>query len=153
MLAPLLLVIFGLILIIVEVVLIPGTTFIGVIGFIMAMIGVWQGYTDHGIVVGSIMLASVAGVSALVFWLCIKFEVWSWFALKNKMSARVNEDLLKDVEVGQTGITLSVLRPAGKANINEKNLEVHTLGLYVEPGTTVRIISVEQYKIIVEPIS
>lgn len=153
MLGEILLIVFGLLLIIVEVALIPGTTFVGIIGFVMTMIGVWQGYTEHGVLVGSLMLGSVIVISALTFWLCIKYEVWSWFALKDKMSAKVNEDLLKEVEVGQTGTTLSVLRPAGKASINGKELEVHTRGLYVEPGTAVRIVSVEQYKIVVEPIS
>ncbi len=56
--------------------------------------------------------------------------------------------------VGQEGITLSALRPIGKAEFEDKEFEVKTLGNYLETGTPIKIIAIDKSKqIIVEPLS
>ena len=55
------------------------------------------------------------------------------------------------VKVGDIGTTVSVLKPVGKALINDTELEVKTGGSYLENGRTVRVTSISLNQIIVEP--
>lgn len=55
--------------------------------------------------------------------------------------------------VGDTGITRTILRPAGKAEFGEALVDVEAQGEFLEPGTPVRIISREGDRFVVEAVS
>jgi len=57
------------------------------------------------------------------------------------------------VQIGDEGITLSTLRPIGKAEFNSKTYEVKTSGNYVDRGEKVKITQIESHQIVVEPIN
>ena len=52
-------------------------------------------------------------------------------------------------EVGQTGVSLTPLRPAGKATFGDEVYDVVTQGDFIEKGNTVRIIKIKGVKMIV----
>jgi membrane-bound serine protease (ClpP class) len=52
--------------------------------------------------------------------------------------------------VGLRGATITALRPAGTAQFGDRRLDVVTEGLFVDPGTPVRIASVHGSRIVVE---
>ncbi len=54
------------------------------------------------------------------------------------------------VKAGDTGITISGLRPSGKADFNGNRMDVITQGDFIEPGERVKIIHHTHNKIIVE---
>lgn len=143
----------GLILIIVEVIFIPGTTFVGIAGFIFLVAGVALSFNYYGKEVGWIIFGSSAVLSGGLFYLAFRTNAWSRFALKSSIDSKVNEGELDSFTQGQEGVAVSTLRPVGKAEINNKIVEVTTLGDYVDSGTPVRIIKVLSNQIIVEPIN
>jgi membrane-bound ClpP family serine protease len=143
----------GLILIIVEVIFIPGTTFVGIAGFIFLVIGVAFSFSYFGREVGWMVFGSSAVLSGGLFYLAFRTNAWSRFALKSTIDSKVNEGELDTFVLGQEGVAISTLRPVGKAEINNKIVEVTTLGDYAESGTKVRIIKVSTNQIIVEPIN
>ncbi len=53
--------------------------------------------------------------------------------------------------VGQTGTALTTLRPAGRASVDGRNVDVVTEGGYVEVGTPLRVVRVEGPSVIVRP--
>ena len=53
---------------------------------------------------------------------------------------------------GEIGKTLTPLRPAGAAMINERKFDVVSEGKFVEPGTVVKVIRVNGSTVIVEPV-
>lgn len=55
--------------------------------------------------------------------------------------------------VGQVGVALTTLRPSGKADIEGRVVDVVVEGQMVQPGQQVRVITVEQMRIVVEPIA
>ncbi|MBC5774454.1 hypothetical protein H8S95_10305 [Pontibacter sp. KCTC 32443] len=148
-----LLIVIGLILIIVELVFIPGTTLIGILGFVLAGIGIWIGYAALGTSVGHLILGLSVLVAGLAFFYSFRSDAWSRFALKETIDSRVNEDYQHNLQVGETGVTISALRPQGTALFNDEHHEVQTNGEFVDPNTTVRIIKLSQHKIIVEAVS
>lgn len=143
----------GLLLIVVELIFVPGTTVVGILGFILTAIGVWIGYAALGTTIGHIILAGTVLVGALAFVYSFRSESWSNFALKNQNRSHVNEDNPHLLEEGEIGKTVSALRPQGTALFAERHHEVQTQGEFVAPNKVIRIIRLHQNKIIVEEIS
>jgi membrane-bound ClpP family serine protease len=146
------LIFFGILLVIVEIIFIPGTTIVGIIGAIFMIAGVTASFSYFGQRGGWITLGGTALSSAFIAYYAFKTNVWGKFSLKTTSLGKVNEGELASLEVGQEGIAISSLRPSGKAEIKEKTYEVKTLGAYVDFGSKIRIIKINTNQIIVEPI-
>jgi membrane-bound ClpP family serine protease len=73
--------------------------------------------------------------------------------LKSAIKSKVNEGELEVLKVGETGLTISALRPMGKAEFHGKMYEVTSLTNYVEHGVQVKIIKLSSNQIIVEPLN
>jgi membrane-bound ClpP family serine protease len=142
----------GLVLLLIEILFVPGTTLVGILGFIVLGIGVGLSFKYFGTEVGWITLGSTAVAAGLTLYISFKSNLWSRFALNSSNTGKVNEDPV-GLSVGDEGVTLSALRPIGKAEIGRKTFEVKTLGSYVEAGQRVRIIQLNLNQIFVEPIT
>lgn len=147
------LIILGLVLIIVEVIFVPGTTLVGIIGFIFSGIGVYLSFVYYGAVTGFAVLAASTVVAGIAIYVSFKGEVWKKFALKGTISSRVNDEYKYNLMVGETGIATSSLRPIGKAEFNDIVFEVRSNGRYIKTGEEVKIIKIESNRIFVEPIN
>ncbi len=55
------------------------------------------------------------------------------------------------VAAGDSGVALSSLRPSGTAEINGDVIDVVADMGYIEPGTPVRVIQIDGYRVVVEP--
>lgn len=142
----------GLTLIIVELVFIPGTTVVGLLGLIFAIVGIVISYSHFGNDIGFyILLATLASTLAALFY-SFRSGAWSKFSLKSSISSKVNEGIMASLHIGDEGITVSTLRPMGKAEFNSKTFEVKTSGNYIERGEKVKITQIESNQIVVEPI-
>lgn len=146
------LIFFGILLVIAEIIFVPGTTLVGIIGVGFMIAGVVSSFSYFGQQGGWITLGGTVIASAVITYYAFKANVWGKFSLKMSSSGKVNEGVLEGITVGQEGIAISSLRPSGKAEINDKTFEVKTLGAFVDSGSKVRIIKVNTNQIIVEPI-
>lgn len=147
------LILFGLILIIAEIIFIPGTTIVGILGFLFLIVGVGFSFQYFGSETGWITVGISAAVSGLLLYYSFKSNVWGRFSSKSKIDSRVNEGLLDKIQVGNEGVTLSTLRPFGNAEVNDQIIEVKTFGNYLESGTKIRVVQINLNQIIVEQIN
>ncbi len=143
----------GLLLIIVELIFVPGTTIVGILGFVLTAIGIWIGYAALGTDTGHIILAATVLIGGLAFIYSFRSDSWTRFALKDQHRSRVNEEFPHTLAVGDVGKTVSALRPQGTAIFAERHHEVQTNGEFLAPNTQIRIIKLNQNKITVEEIS
>jgi membrane-bound ClpP family serine protease len=152
-LAVILLILFGLGFIIAEIIFVPGTTLLGVIGIVFTIAGIVISYLSFGAGIGTLVLtiSLLVGLSVLIY--SFKSGVWEKFALKTSINSKFNEGSMDDIQVGEEGITISALRPVGKADFRDKIFEVTTLGNFLPSGTKVRIVSIKNNKIFIEPIN
>lgn len=67
----------------------------------------------------------------------------------NLQDARVDSDLKQNVNIGDTGIAASVLRPCGKARFNELLYDVVSEGDFIDSGTEIVIKKISGTKIVV----
>lgn len=147
------LVLFGLLLLIAEIIFVPGTTVVGLIGFVFMAVGVGLSFRYFGSETGWTIVGCTAVASGGLFYLAFKTNVWGKFALKSSIDSKVNEGELDELQPGQEGIALSALRPVGKGDFSNKTYEVRSNGEYLEAGTRIRIVKVLSHQIIVEPLT
>ena len=146
------LIVIGIVLIIVEIIFVPGTTVVGIIGGILAAIGVVLSFSYFGDTIGWITLGSTALLSGIMFYWSLRSRAWERFSLKSTIEGRVNEVDTKSLRVGEEGTAISALRPMGKAELGGKFLEVTSLGSYIETGTRIKVVRVSSNQIVVEPV-
>jgi membrane-bound ClpP family serine protease len=146
------LIISGIILLIIEVIFIPGTTVVGLLGLIFLIAGVSFSYSQYGSETGFYVL--LLSLSAFVFALYWSFRKGAWkkFSLNKSIESRVNEGMTESLKPGAEGVAVSALRPAGSAEFDGKILEVTTHGDYLAAGSRIRIVQVRGQLIVVEPV-
>lgn len=143
----------GLVLMVVELVFIPGTTVVGILGLIFSIAGVIISYRHFGNETGFYVLISTGIVTGAALFYSFRSNAWTRFSLKSSNRSKVNEGMISELHVGDEGKTISTLRPVGKAEFNERQFEVKTLGDYVDKGIKVKILHIQANNIIVKPLN
>jgi membrane-bound ClpP family serine protease len=141
----------GIFLLIVEIIFVPGTTVVGILGFLSMGYGIFQSYSTYGNTVGTFTLIGSLLATLLLFYLSFKNRSWERFSLKTSIKSRVNEDE-RSLEVGMKGMTLSSLKPVGKALFEEDEMEVRSNGGFVEENVEIEVLRIEGKKIFVQPV-
>jgi membrane-bound ClpP family serine protease len=145
----LLLILGGLILLILELLVVPGTTVVGVIGFILIATGIWQAYVAYGITVGTIVLVAVVILSVLALIYSLRSKTWEKVKLNSSIDSRVNTHSQK-LSVGDRGTTISRLNPMGKALFNGEYYEVSSFVEFIPNNTPVEIVEIDGAKVYVK---
>lgn len=146
------LILFGLALIVAEIIFVPGTTLVGVVGFVFLVLGAGLSFNYFGSNTGWTVTGGTAVASGLILYYAFKANVWGRFSLKSTNTGKVNEGELEGIVEGTEGVALSALRPSGKAELGNRTFEVRTMGNYVESGTRIRVMQIISNQIIVEPL-
>ena len=143
----------GLSLIVVEVLVIPGSSIVGFIGFGITVGTIYMAYRFHGSQAGTIVLGGSVVISGGFLYYAIKYKVWERFSLNKEIDGHVSSNVNEKISVGLEGIAVSALKPYGKAEFDDETYEVVTHGSFVDVGTLIRIVKVESEKIFVQPIN
>lgn len=143
----------GLALILVELVFIPGTTLVGLLGLIFTVVGIVISYDHFGSDIGFYFLIGTLLTTLIGLFYSFRTGAWTKFSLKTSIDSKVNEGITQQLKVGDEGVSVSTLRPMGKAEFQSEVFEVKTLGNYVEQGQKVKIIQIQYNQIVVEPLN
>ncbi len=147
------LVFIGFILILLEILFVPGTTFVGILGFIATIGGIYLSFEYFGVATGWWFTLGCALFFFLSLYYSFKMKTWERFSLKGSMQGKFNEGSTDGLNQNDEGVTISTLKPVGKAEFNNKEYEVKSFGEYIEPETKVRIVNISNNSILVEPIN
>lgn len=159
-----LLFVLGTTLIFLELLLFPGTLILGISGFAIVLIAFLRSMID--IYPADPILPSAAqlqqplanlGIAFLITLIIVlilakilpKTSFYHQLVLQ-KTNPTPPPAETKDFKIGQTGKTLTLLRPIGVANFGSGPVDVITQGDYLPEKTNVKIIKIEGAKIIVE---
>lgn len=133
------LIIAGLLFLLLEVMVIPGTTVVGVAGFALIAFSVWESYHTFGTPIGHFVLLGTIFFTILTIYLSLKSKTWNKIMLKTEMDGRVNEIDTNNIKVGDSGVSVSRLAPSGKALFNDEYFEVHTNGEFIDQETNILV--------------
>jgi membrane-bound ClpP family serine protease len=143
------LIVLGVLFLLLEILVIPGTTFAGIVGFALLFVGIWQAYASKGIVEGHITLGATLLVTVITLYYSFKAGTWKRMALKTTVDGKMDQLDGINIKEGDTGTSVSRLAPSGKAMINNDIVEVHTYGEFIDQEIEIIVISVKDNKIIV----
>lgn len=165
----------GLLLLVLEVLVIPGTFVAGGIGLLMMLAALVVAMVDEGMmdsfmddsdasVINVVTLVGLpviylalgvlgaGGLAALLLRFLPTLPMYHSLAVDEELKpgtsiAGMERNLQR---VGQSGVALTQLRPGGRAEFDGEVLEVHSAGGFVEAGTAVKIVSVDGMRILVD---
>jgi membrane-bound ClpP family serine protease len=141
----------GLAFIFIELFLIPGTAFVGILGFVVVLGGVYMGYSQLGASTGNIvMVLTLASLVGLLVVGLRRIASLRW-ADKETIDSRAGELEYPTVKPGDEGVTFNALRPNGTARINGQRVEVFSIGEFIDPETPVVVTKVTTNRIYVKP--
>lgn len=144
------LIVAGLLFLLLEVMVIPGTTVVGVAGFALIAFSVWESYHTFGTPVGHFVLLGTIFFTILTIYLSLKSKTWNKIMLKTEVDGRVNEIDTNNIKVGDSGVSVSRLAPSGKAIFNDEYFEVHTNGEFIDQETNILVTHFLDNKVFVE---
>ena len=144
------LILVGFIFLLLEVLVVPGTTVIGFIGAAMMAFGVYSTYAYFGAAAGTYTLAGTLIFSAVALTMAFKSNSWKIAMLDSKIDGKVNLVDIENVKPGDEGITITRLNPMGKALINNEYYEVTSRENLIDPDTKIVILKVDGNQIIVK---
>lgn len=145
----------GLILLAVEVLILPGFGVAGIIGIASLVISIVLAAPSLEQAVISLVLALIGTIALLV--VSIKFmptrRVWQKLILGVKQQTEggyVAPEVSMERLKGAQGVSVSILRPAGVAEIDGERIDVVAEGSFIPSGTPVQVIKVEGTRVIVK---
>lgn len=144
------LILIGLIFLVLEILVIPGTTVIGIMGFVLIVIGIWQAYATHGTAAGHYTVAATALLSVGSLVLSFRYKTWRKLMLDAELDGKVNIVEPDKIKVGDIGKTVTRLNPMGKALINGEFYEVKSGSGFVDENVDIYVTKIVNSQIIVK---
>lgn len=137
----------SLIFILIEILIVPGSMIVGILGAIALLVATFLMTQTYGPWLGLALFMGVVGISALAFVLC--FRSSTGLVLRQSLT----QEQKSYYQMGQQGTTLTDLRPSGKAAFvlqgKEQQVDVVTQGEFVLKDKVVEIMAIEGTKIVV----
>ncbi|WP_372752789.1 NfeD family protein [Labilibaculum sp.] len=147
-----LLIVFGIVLLLLEFLVIPGVTVAAIGGILMIAGGVYMSYHHYGYSVGHLSILSVIILFGASFALALKSKTWNKIMLKTEVTSKVEKMEDSDVLIGDQGVCTSRLAPMGMVKMNNKIVEAKSMGTYIDEKTPVEVVGIIDKIIIVKPI-
>lgn len=145
-----LLVFFGLLFLVAELVLLPGVS----IGALLALVcygsSIYLAFRDFGTVGGVVAIAVVLVLSVVATVVSLRAKTWQRFSLKQQIRSSGMPAPHEELRVGDRGTTVSRLSPMGKVEIGGRVFEAKSQGTYVDPQCEIEVVGFENFSVIVK---
>ena len=151
--AIILLLILGIILLLLEFLVIPGTTIAGIGGFLCLGGGIYMAYESFGSNVGHMFLLGTIFFLVLMIYYSLKAGTWKKMSLNSKISSKVETVDENKVTVGDKGKTITRCNLIGKAMVNGEAYEAKSLGSLIDENTEIEVLKIVGNQIIIKPIN
>jgi membrane-bound ClpP family serine protease len=149
-LTVIILILVGTFLVVGEIVFIPGVIVAGTIGVVFNIIGIVLGYKYFDSTIGTGILIATILLNILSLVYVFRSKSWESFSLKDASEGKAQKDYLSELNVGDKGMTISTLKPVGKAIFGELEVEVSSFGGYIAENIKVEISQISSNKILVK---
>ena len=149
--AAILLCILGIILLLVEILFVPGVGIVGLFGFIAMGFGIYGSY-QIGLMEGNLTLAGCIVASGGLTWLAFRPGTWKRVSVNSNIMSKVNLIEKDSISVGDEGVCTTRINPYGNARFKNEYFEVTSQRHFIDEGTSVKVIKIAGSQIIVEPL-
>lgn len=147
------LVLFGILFLVAEIVLLPGVSIGAVLSLVCYGSAIYMAFRDYGPWTGVAVVLIILVLSIAATFFSLRAKTWQRFSLRQKItSSGVSTPAEQHVKIGDKGVTLSRLSPMGKVRIGEKIVEAKSLDAYVDPRTEIEVVAFENFHVVVKVI-
>lgn len=149
-----LLVFFGLLFLVAELVLLPGVSIGAVLTLVCYGSSVYLAFRDFGPVTGTVVILVILVLSVIATVVSLRAKTWQRFSLKQEIRSSSLMPVIpaEELQVGDRGVTLSRLSPMGKVEIGGRTYEAKSQGAYVDQQRDVEVVGFENFSVIVKTI-
>ncbi|HPV88367.1 MAG TPA: NfeD family protein [Bacteroidales bacterium] len=147
------LIIIGLLLLIAEMVILPGFGIAGILGLASFIGAIVAAFVQFGNTVGFLFLFGSLILCGVLVFFALRSKTWRKITLKHNIEEKAipsPED--KGITVGMEGISLTRLNPAGNGRFGNITVEVRSSQGLIQPKTPIRVVYIEGLSIFVSPI-
>lgn len=142
----------GLVLMLAEILLIPGVGVAGILGLVSLGGSCFYAFHEFGSATGTVVvIINVVLLVGLTVYV-LRAKTWKKLALNTNIDSKIQFFDENALAVGDTGKTLSRLAPTGTARIGDETYEVKSLEGIIDPGIEVEVVMMEDNKIYVKPV-
>ena len=145
----------GILLLLLELLVIPGFGVAGVSGIITVLASIILAAGNSVQAAVSLVIALGATVLLVGFLLryLTKTQRWQWFILADRLDKEHGYIAPMDLQglAGKEGVALTPLRPAGTAEIEGERYDVISEGSFIPAGTRLVVVRVEGARVLVRP--
>lgn len=143
----------GVLLLVAELVLLPGLSVAGVAAFISYSVALYLVFKGYGSTAGLITICVIIALSVAASIMSLKAKTWQRFSLKNNIDGTSQQQpQMTGINIGERAIAVTRLAPMGKISINGKSVEAKSPDSYIDPGTEVEVTGFENFSVIVKQI-
>ncbi len=147
---PVVLLILGLLLIVLEVAIIPGFGVAGVMGMALLVAGTAILWTIYGALVGGGSLLLSVIICGLVIWVFFKSRASRMLVMERQITGDSSDVPGMTWLMGRSGIVTKPLRPAGIAEFDGEPHDVISEGEFIDQGAAVVVIRINTNSIVVQ---
>ena len=145
------LIVIGMVLMLTEIMLIPGVGVAGILGFLSIGGACYLAFCEYGTMIGIIVLAANAVVLILLLIWVLLAQTWKKFTLNTNIDSKaVSTETL--IAIGDSAKTVTRLSPIGSIRFNNKVMEAKALEGMIDSGVDVEVVLIEDNKIYVSPV-
>lgn len=145
------LIIVGMLLIIAEILLIPGIFITGALGLGALAYSSYLGFTLYGNTMGTIIVFANIILVLICIFFALRAKTWRRLSLDDKIESHIDDKPQeKGLVIGTDGITITRLNPVGKAKFNNNLVEVSTISGFIDQNTNIIISDIIDNKIFVK---
>ena len=157
----------------VEIFLIPGFGITGICGIVLIGLSLvlsmqdfaiptlpwqWELFGKNLVIVAVAVILALAGIAVIIL-MGTKIKTFDWLTLKTKLvgtaaGSEPENETIKNYSslIGKQGTTISILRPSGKALIDDQVYVVEADGAFIQQGTKIEVCRVRGNIIVVRSV-
>lgn len=145
------LILVGFVLILAEILVIPGVGVAGVLGLLSLGGSCYYAFYEFGSLTGGIVTGVMALILLLLTVYVLRAKTWKRFALETNIDSKA-VSAERVLEVGDRGKTVTRLAPMGAVRVGDNVVEVKALEGMIDTDVEVEVVLIEDNKIYVSPL-
>ncbi len=147
-----LLVFFGLLFLVAELVLLPGVSIGALLSLVSYCSSIYLAFRDYGPLTGAVVVIAILVLSCIAIVISLRAKTWQRFSLKQEIHSSSMPEPDKELQIGARGTSVSRLSPMGKISIDGRIYEAKSQDIYIDPRSDVEVVGFENFSVIVRKV-
>ncbi|MBQ5635065.1 MAG: NfeD family protein, partial [Alistipes sp.] len=134
-------------------VLLPGVSFGAVFSLVFYGSAIYKAFSNYGTKVGIVVLGFIFLISILTTILSLRAKTWRRLSLNQEIDSTSMAQPSDELTIGQCGVAISRLSPAGKVEFGGKTYEARSVDVYIAQRENVEVVGFDNFTVVVRKVN